>query len=73
MAEYVDYYVDAKLQIISALQILKEIKRENEFGMIVISGRYGSWFIHSKSGIMTHFVEAKFVNALNCQKWLIPV
>jgi hypothetical protein len=68
VAEYVDYYVDAKLQIISGTSKTKRKKRENEFGMIVISGCHGSWFIYSKNGIMTPFGEAKFVNALNCQK-----
>ena len=46
----------------------KEYKPESECRMIVKSGHHDGWFIHSENGIMTPYIEAKLVNALNCEK-----
>lgn len=46
----------------------KEFKPESECRMIVLTGRHDGWFIHSENCIMTPFVEAKLVNAVNCEK-----
>jgi hypothetical protein len=46
----------------------KEYKPENESRMIVKSGQHDGWFIHGENGIMTPYIEAKLVNAMNCEK-----
>ncbi len=45
----------------------KEYKPEGECRMMVKSGHHDGWFIHSDNGIMTPYVEAKLVNATNCE------
>lgn len=46
----------------------KEYKPESEYRMIVKTGRHDGWFIHSENGIMTPFIEARLVDAVNCEK-----
>lgn len=45
----------------------KEYKPEGECRMIVKTGHHDGWFIHSDNGIMTPYIEAKLVNAVNCE------
>lgn len=46
----------------------KEYKPEDECRMIVKTGHHDGWFVHSDNGIMTPYIEAKLVNAVNCER-----
>lgn len=46
----------------------KEYKPEGECRVIVKTGQHDGWFIHSDNGIMTPYIEAKLVNAVNCER-----
>lgn len=46
----------------------KEYKPENESRMIVKTGQHDGWFIHGENDIMTPYIEAKLINAMNCEK-----
>lgn len=45
----------------------KEYKPEGECRMIVKTGHHDGWFVHSENGIMTPYIDAKLVNAVNCE------
>lgn len=45
----------------------KEYKPEGECRVMVKTGHHDGWFVHSENGIMTPYIEAKLVNATNCE------